>query len=54
MERASGDHHLIGETIGRVPKNVFDNAIDFHARQGMFSTNTNSGQLPVDAFLLGG
>ncbi len=32
VKRASGDHHPIRETIGPVPENVFNNAIDFHAR----------------------
>jgi len=54
VKPTSDFHGGIGQTIFGVAESILNNPTTFHASKGVFDPNTNSGQLAIGAFLLGG
>ena len=44
-------HDLVGEALGEIAQDIFDDAIDLHARESMFAANADAGQSLIRAFL---
>ena len=47
-------HDLVGEAIGEIAQDIFDDSIDLHACQGMFAAYPDAGQPLISPFLLSG
>jgi hypothetical protein len=54
VQPTRGQHDLVGEAFGEITQDIFNDAIDLHARQSMFAANADAGQPLIRAFLLRG
>jgi hypothetical protein len=54
VQPTRGQHDLVGEALGEIPQDIFNDAIDLHACQRMLAANADTGQSSIRAFLLCG
>jgi len=47
-------HNLVGKAFGEIAQDIFNDAIDLHARESMFAANADTGQPSIRTFLLCG
>ena len=47
-------HDLVGKAFGEIPQDIFNDAIDLHACQSMFTTNADTSQPLIRTFLVCG